>query len=717
MMVTRGGPRRLARALVLLGWLAAAPSVAETAHETAARRPVVDVHHGVPVADPYRWLEETESPETLAWAREQDRRTREALDTVGLGPAIARRVGELDALADRSVPVRAGDRLYFLELDPESGQNRLVAESADGAAAVPLVVPGGPGAPAGFALGNLAPAPDGEHLLYEVWRDGTGERRLRVVRTAAPAKAVVEVPGATTSERPWLADGSGFVFVEPTREGASRVMIQRLQATTTGAARELYRTDDPDRRLRPRVSDDGRWAVVEEAGEGGAAVVLVDLLRPSRVPVVLAAGEDASLTFVGTHGYRVWLQTSVGAPRGRVVSVDPAAPEPERWTELVPEGTATLERALAAGGRLLVERLREARPAIEIWDAEGRKLFDVETPFGLIWTDYLRYWPGWTGHQAERFAYFRSLNPVAPGVYRIDVETGSVQPWMLRGTGADPDAFVLEQHTYTSRDGTRVPLVRVRGRSSVADRSPPTLIWAYGAWGFTPVPFFNAKFLTFLEHGGSLVIPYLRGGGVHGEAWHRAGVRENKQNTVDDLVAAAEYLVREGLAEPDRLAVEGQGPGGTAAAAAVIQRPDLWGAAVLDAPITDLVRDVQLVPWRRSELGSVDDPEAFRDLLAVSPYHNVRPDRTYPPVLIRTGSRDRTVAPWHAYKLAAALQAGRSEPAAWLRVAWDEGHGFTQAAGGRVAAWSDDLAFVARWLGLDPLPAPKETMPIESRRR
>lgn len=720
--------RGMAMALLLV-MAAATPAPAQRPDiPPTPRLDAADTLHGVVVADPYRWLENLDAPEVRAWARAQDSLARAWLEAAAGRDWISARLRRLAEVPDHSLPLAAGGRLFFLLLDPRLGRNVLHVQEPDGRERL-LLDPASLDDGDPTALTDMAPDPSGEFVLVTLSREVEGRSSSALVRVADGRVLDPALEDVRHGPHAWLSDGSAFVYIASDDAGGGEAAYLRPVGGAPSQPRLLFR-GRPGERLEARTADQGRGVVIRASGEGGDRVLWADLGSrrsqastggaepaagqrnpppPPGAPTVipLLVGEGAHRV-IGSLGDTVWLRTTKAAPRGRVVAV--AVREPGRARTVIPEAAATLDDAFLFGGRLVASYLADGRPHLEVFERDGRRVRRLEVPFGLIWTDYLRDWPGFAGSAEQPAAFFRSLNLLAPGVYRLDVRTGEVAPWRTRdlddprpAAAADSSSFVTRHAFVTSRDGTRVPVFLAHRADVLPDGSAPALLYAYGAYGFTPVPFFNAKYRAFLEAGGVFVIPYIRGGGVYGQAWHEAGKGARKQNGIDDIVAAAEWLVAEGWAAPGRVALEGQGPAGAAVGGAFTQRPDLWGAALFDVAVLDMLRRERFTGGARSELGSVTDAAVFRALHAYSPYHAVRPGVRYPPALLKTGEHDRVVHPMHAFKTTAALQRAAADGGpALLRVDWSTGHGFDKALDRRIAEWTDDLAFLFGALGMSP---------------
>jgi prolyl oligopeptidase len=647
--------------------------------------------HGGQVPDLHRALEHTQDPAVVRWARQQDSLTRAMLHGVPGATAVHSRVRALATLTTYGVPLFAGVVRFHLEVDGRTDERRIVRRDADGRETRLLLEP----APGGGAqLSNFAPDPTGRRLIYELHDEVAGTRTLVLGDIAADGvvRARAEFAGMTTSEMPWLPDGIRFAA---TRSAPGRDTVFLITAERPGELHLVHTADDDETVLRPRVSEDGAWLLVTANGGAGSTVDAVSLIAARR-SVRLTQPTGEVMDFIGTRADRLLFRTDAGAPTGRVVSVDPADASPTHWREVVSaRAGATLRGAYAAGGRLVLSYLEGPAPFLIISDADAERRIDI--PLGLLWTDHLVGWPPFSARDDQSVAYFRSINLSAPGIYALDVDTGDLSPYQLRDTGIDPSAFEAKIEYFTSRDGTRIPLFLI-GRRDRPAGPHPTLVFAYGAYGFTAVPFFNAKYVTFVENGGTFAIPFTRGDGVYGRDWHLAGTGAGKARTVEDLIAAAEYLIASGHSTATSLGIEGQGPGGMVAASAVILRPELWAAATLESPVTDPVRMLLRRGRASAEYGDPADAEVMRALLTISPYHQVRAGERYPPILIRTGDRDRTIDPYHAYKFAAALREASPAGETWLRVSWAEAHGFLRSAGRRADEWADDLVFLKRFL-------------------
>lgn len=659
---------------------------------------IVERRGGVDVHDRYRWLEALGSDDVLRWSRQQDSLTRAVLaEEVPDRDRIASRLASLAAVTDHSVPLLAAGHAFYLRLEPGQRTPMLVVEPAGKTARV-LVDPNRSDDSESASVVEFAPSSDGRRVAYVLRR--AERRELRVVDVPTGRDLGVSIADARISQRPWGADGTSMIYATPSAMAGDSWQVRSRSLRDGGDVVAFERSDLEGWLLEARTGDQGHRLVVT-ATSGAGATTRIFVRTGSANPVELLAGKRARHRFIGNDDDRLFLQTDLDAPRGRVVAVDGRTPDAIAAT-VVESGDETLQHALRVGGHLLLHTLEAGRPRALLHRLSGERVHDVELPLGLIWTDYLERWDGFAGGPAQDAAFFRFLGLSAPRtIFRVDATTGSLTIWKGPGPGAGADGFVTRRVEYASADGTVVPMILTHRADRVLDGHAPTLIYGYGAFGWTAQPFFNPKYRLFLELGGVHAMPALRGGGTNGTAWHEAGTGRLKQNTIDDLIAAAEWLVQSKYTSPDRIVVEGNSAGGVAVGGAITQRPDLFGVAVIEVPLADLARLHTHTSWLTPEFGDPTDPEDLRAMLSYSPFHSVRPGVKYPATLITAGDEDRVAPPWHAYKLTAALQAAqpRSRPHL-IRIDWGTGHGGEKSQAQRVGEWTDELAFMLWQLGL-----------------
>jgi prolyl oligopeptidase len=671
----------------------------------AHRAPIVDDYHGTRVADPYRWLEDADAPETRAWVEAENALTRRALD----GPhrdAIRRRLSELYDYPRVGVPRRKG-RYLFYSRNPGL-LNQAVLCVRDGLAGPERVLldPNLLSDDGTVALTAAEPSPDGRLLAYAVSRNGSDWQELFVRDVATGQDRADHVRWAKFTSITWTKDGTAFFYVRFPEPGSvpagdenygARVHRHRLGEPQE---RDTLVCDSTDREVvfQTDLTDDGRRLVIHgfKGSSDKGEVHLLDLVDPAARPALLpfTAGFTAAWLFAGDAGGRLFFRTTDdAAPKGRVVAVAGEAP-----VEVVPEGPDKLSAARVVGGRLVLVRLVDASDRLAIHALDGAREREVELPtLGTL--SGLEGEPG----DAEMFFGFTSFTTPAQPL-RYHFATGEVTPFEPVAGRVDPRDYEVRQVFFPSQDGTRLSMFLVHRRDLPKDGRRPVLLSGYGGFDISITPAYDPSDFVLLERGGVVAAANLRGGGEYGEAWHQAGMLERKQNVFDDFAACIDWLVASGYTAHEKVAIQGGSNGGLLVAAAMTQRPDKVGAVVCQVPVADMLRYHLFTVGRFwiPEYGSADDPAQFPFLLAYSPYHNVRDGTRYPATLITTADTDDRVSPGMAKKLGARLQAAQGGDAPILvRVERKAGHGAGKPIAKALDEQADILRFLSWQLGFD----------------
>ncbi|HET7754094.1 MAG TPA: prolyl oligopeptidase family serine peptidase [Anaeromyxobacteraceae bacterium] len=668
-------------------------------YPSSLRGDVVDVLHGERVADPYRWLEDASRPEVKDWMAAQDGLARRWLGRLPGRDDIARRAQELLYVESAGVPVKRGERLFFMRR--AARQEKAVLWVKDGAAPERVLLdPNGWSRDGSVALGGWEPSWDGRRLAYQVKPNNSDEAILHVVAVdSGEVSQVDEIPGAKYASPSWTPDGGGFYYTwipsDPRipvdeRPGWQEVRFHRLGEDPSRDAVIRERNGDPTTFVQAQVSRDGRLLVVTLAHGWSATDVWVrDLRAGDAAPLVPVAVGRPHIYDVWPYAGRLFIRTNDGAPLWRVVVVDPARPEPEHWTEIVPEREATLQGLSVVGGHLALSYLERAASRLEIRTIDGRAVRTIPLPSLGIASQ-----PSGEEDEDEAFYSFESFT-IPREIHRTSIRDGNGSRWFKLDVPVDPGRYQITQATFPSRDGTPVSMFIVHARGAKRDGTSPALLYGYGGFQVPMTPSFRASIYPWLERGGIWAVANLRGGSEYGEAWHQGGMRERKQNTFDDFIAAAEHLVREGWTAPARLAIQGGSNGGLLVGAALTQRPDLFRVALCEVPLLDMVRYHRFGSGRTwiQEYGSADDPALFAAIRAYSPYHHVEDGKAYPATLLLSADADDRVDPMHARKFAAALQhASRGGPVL-LRIEANAGHGGADLLRSEVEKIADRYAF------------------------
>jgi prolyl oligopeptidase len=683
--------------------------------ETPVRK-VSDTVHGVTIEDPYRWLEDGTSPETLEWTEAQNKRTEETLSQVE-----GRDILEKDltrGLSQELVgsPIVRGRRLFYIKRTEGKNQPVLcVRELSGGSPERVILDPNKASAKGIVALDWWYPSNDGSMVAYGFSERGDEGSILHILDVDSGETLPERIERTRGAGVTWDADGKGFYYSRYPKPG-------ELPAGEEFYNRHLYhhtlgRNPDEDPKIfgegRPReemfstsLSADSRYLVLTISHGWNSTDILVreaSQVTASFTPVV--QGIDA--LFLGRmHNSTLYMLTNYKASKYRVVAVDPSSPGEESWREVIPEDDEmTLTGFRISCDHLVVSAMKDASSRLLVCALDGSGMREVPLPtIGTIGSISAQ------PESPEVFFEFQSFT-LAPAIYRFYIDGSGSPELVLRSAQAlDPSAVETKQVFYTSKDGTRIPMF-ILYRKGLLDgkgreKRHPTVLTGYGGFNAAKVPAYSVPILPWILSGGIYASANLRGGNEYGEAWHRAGMRENKQNVFDDFIAAAEYLISEGYTDREHLGIWGRSNGGLLVGGAMTQRPDLFKAVACGVPLLDMVRYHKFLIayiWA-SEYGDPDDPEAFRWLYEYSPYHKVRENTEYPAVFFYTAASDSRVDPMHARKMTARLQAvqkvnGTDNPVL-LVVESDAGHGAGKPLYKVVREQADMWAFLAWQLGL-----------------
>ncbi len=668
----------------------------------------VDVLHGEPVADPYRWLEDGQDPAVTAWTAAQNARTEAWLAAVPERAGIRRRLEELLAIGSIGVPTPASGRYVYLRRDGSQNQPVLyVRNGADGADRV-AIDPNLLNAAGTTALDWYYPSEDGRLLAYGLSEDGSERSVLHLLDLVSLDHRPDRIPDTRAADLAWLPDASGFYYTRYPAVGSvpagdeqyhRAVYVHRL-GTDPAADPLVFQPEQKEHWPGVSLSPDGRWLLVTVARTFDQTDLYLRDLEAGTGFVAVAQGLPALFEGQVVRG-RLYVRTNVEAPTCGLYAADAARPGREHWRTLVaPREHAVLDAVVVTRDHLALHYLEHATSRLVLTGPDGGAPRDVPLPaagslFGL----------GAEPDGVELFYGF-STYAVPPGIYRIDLAGGGTSLWRQVEADVDPSRFEVRQVSVPSRDGTPVSMFVVAPRGIALDGRSPTYLTGYGGFNISMTPAFSRSLLFWLERGGVLAVPNLRGGGEYGEAWHQGGMLGTKQNTFDDCIAVAEWLIGQGYTRPERLALAGGSNGGLLAGALLTQRPDLFRAVVIQVPLLDMLRYHRFLIARLwiPEYGSADDPGQFRWLRAYSPYHHVQEGVGYPAVLLATAESDSRVDPMHARKMAARLQAATSsERPVLLRLEAQAGHGAGKPLTKQLDELTDTWTFVCHELGV---PAP-----------
>jgi prolyl oligopeptidase len=676
----------------------------------AERGDQVDDYHGRQVADPFRWLEDTDSPATRTWIKAENELTFDFLKAVPQRAQIHDRLTKLWNYEKYGIPAARGGRYFYNRNDGLQNQSVLYVASALDAEPQVLLDPNTLSADGTVALSGTAISDDGRLFAYGLATAGSDwqEWRIRDVETKRDLPDRLQwIKFATAS---WSPDGRGLFYSrydEPDEQTRltgvnyfQKLFYHRL-GTPQAEDKLIYeRPDEKEWGFNGDVSDDGHWLVIRvwRGSEIKDQLFYLDLTTPDAQVVPWITGFDAQYAFLGNDGNTFFLRTDFDAPRQRVVAADCTQPGREGWNEIIPEQQDVLQSVSLVGDRLIALYLQDAHSQVRLFDKSGQP--QGEIPLAEIGTVAL----GNARQQDQELFYSFTSFLAAPTIYRYDVTTGKSTVFRQPKVDFAADRYLTEQVFYTSRDGTRVPMFITRRKDTKLDGTNPTFLFAYGGFDISLTPSFSPGRFVWLEMGGIYAQPNLRGGGEYGRAWHEAGMKAQKQNVFDDFLAAAEWLTANKYTSREKLAIAGRSNGGLLVGAALTQRPDLFGAALPGVGVMDMLRFHRFtIGWAWvSEYGSADNAEDFPTLSAYSPLHNIKPGIHYPATLVTTADHDDRVVPGHSFKFAATLQAAQAGPRPILiRIETSAGHGAGTPTTKLIEEAADGYAFLVKELAVD----------------
>jgi len=679
-----------------------------TTYPTTRRSDFVETLHDKEIADPYRWLEELDSPETRAWIEAQNEVTDSFLAQHPIRGQIRQRLEEVWNYERMGLPHEFNGRYFFSRND--GLQNQAVLYWMDGLDGEPQVLldPNQLSDDGTVALVDYNPSDDGQYLAYGLSAAGSDwqDWRIRNVETGEDLPDLIQ--WAKTWSVGWSRQGDGFYysrFDEPPAGEAlkSANFFQKIyyhkQGTPQSEDKLVYhRPDQKEWYLGASVTEDNRYLIIyaRHGTRREHGLFYIDLQDGNGEVVELFNQFDAGYTLVGNDERTFYIRTDLNAPMGRLIAVDLDKPEPENWREIIPETVNALNAVSLINDNMLTAcYLRDASSLVEIYDLDGTHIRSVELP-GI---GTASGFGGWR-ESKEAFYHFSSFNQ--PGaIYRYDMETGDATLYHHPEISFDPDDYVTEQRFCTSKDGTRVPMFVTFKKGLDRTQPAPTFLYGYGGFNIPLTPSFMPRNIVWMEMGGVFVQVNLRGGGEYGQAWYKGGTLEQKQNVFDDFIAAAEELIATGATSREKLAIGGGSNGGLLVGACMTQRPDLFGACFAAVGVMDMLRFHKFtLGWGwTSDYGDPDNADDFELLLTYSPYHNLVEGVAYPATLITTGDHDDRVFPAHSFKFAAALQhAHAGDTPTLIRVATNTGHGAGKPTSMQIGEWADIWTFL--WVSL-----------------
>jgi prolyl oligopeptidase len=686
-------------------------STAQTAPLTypqARRSDQVDDYHGTKVADPYRWLEDTDSAETHAWVEAENKLTFGYLEQLPYRQAIRDRLTKLWNYERFTTPSQYGGRYFFLHNTGLQQQNVLFVTESLNAEPRVLLDPNTLSADGTVALAGDAISDDGKLMAYAIATSGSDwtEWHVRDIDTGKDLSD--DLKWVKFSGASWTKDNKGFYYSrydEPTGAALREAnYFHKLYYHRLGTAQSddklIYdRPDNKELGFAGNVTDDGHYLIITvwQGTSPKNRLYYKDLTQPDSPVVKLLDDFDAQYSFIDNDGPVFWFQTDLDAPRGRLIAIDTRHPERTSWKTIVSQSADKLEFSGVVNNSFFLGYLKDARTEVRVHDLNGAFQHNVDLP-GIGTAG------GFAGKRKDKETFYSFTSFTSPAtVYRYDPQVGQSTVFRQPKVDFDASRYETKQVFYTSKDGTRVPMFLTYKKGLQLDGQNPTLLYAYGGFDISLTPNFSVPNVVWLEMGGIYAQPNLRGGGEYGEEWHQAGMKLKKQNVFDDFIAAAEWLIANKYTSTPKLAIRGGSNGGLLIGACVTQRPDLFGATLPEVGVMDMLRFHKFtIGWAwTSDYGSSDNPEEFKAIYAYSPLHNLKPGTKYPPTLIATSDHDDRVVPGHSFKFAATMQADQAGPAPVLiRIETKAGHGAGKSITKLIDETADTWSFLAHNLDM-----------------
>ncbi|UOG75340.1 prolyl oligopeptidase family serine peptidase [Hymenobacter tibetensis] len=672
----------------------------------------VDDYFGTPVPDPYRWLENPDSPETKAWVEAQNKTSFGYLEKIPFRDKIRERLTTIWNYERFGVPQEEGGQLYFSKNDGLQNQAVLYTQQ-DGQEGQPdvLLDPNKLSADGTTALAGTFFSNDHQYMAYATSGGGSDWQKYKVMDLKTRQPLTDELNWVKVSGAAWYKDGFFYSRYDAPKSGENslagknefhKVYYHKLG---TAQAKDQLVYEDPKMALGFRMvgtTEDERFLVLylTDGKADGNRLSVRDLTDPKQAdtftPLISSYTHNNSV--VGNIGGQLLVLTNYKAPRYRVVLIDPKKPQEANWKEVLPQTEQKLEGVDQVGGYLVASYLKDASSNIKVYTEKGEFKHDVALP--AIGTA-----AGFGGKRDAKTVYYAFTSFTYPTtIYKYDLASNTSTVFRAPKVDVKPEDYVTTQVFYASKDGTKIPMFITHKKGLKLNGKNPTYLYAYGGFNVSLTPSFSVARMLWLENGGILAVPNLRGGGEYGEAWHKAGMTPNKQNVFDDFIAAADYLKVQGYTSTEKLAIAGGSNGGLLVGATMTQRPDLCGVAFPAVGVMDMLRYQKFtIGWNWApEYGTSDTYGQFQNLYKFSPLHNLKP-AAYPATMITTADHDDRVVPAHSFKFAAALQVANTGPRPQLiRVDVNAGHGAGKSTKLQIEEWADVWSFAYQNMGINP---------------
>jgi prolyl oligopeptidase len=671
----------------------------------------VDTYFGTQVKDPYRWLEDDRSPETEAWVEAQNEVTFSYLDQIPFRDELKERLTELWNYEKLSAPNEEGGWIYFSKNDGLQNQSVIYRKKSEDAEPEVFLDPNKFSEDGTTSLSGMSFSEDGKTLAYSISEGGSDWRKIIIMDAETREIKEDTLIDVKFSGLSWKGN-DGFYYSSYDKPEGSELSAKTDQHKlyyhklgTPQSEDKVIFGASPEQKHRyvgGNVSEDNRYLFISaRTSTSGGKLFMMDLSEDNPTIDTIVGHEDNESYVIDNRGSKLFIVTNLDAPNRKIVTVDASNPTPENWVDLIPETENVLSPS-TGGGYIFAEYMQDAVSNVKQYDYEGELVREVDLPgIGTV--------GGFGGEKDEKDLYYSFTNYVTPGsIFKYNVETGNSELYNRPDVNFNPDNYTSEQIFYTSKDGTKIPMIITYKKGTEMNGKNPTILYGYGGFNVSLTPSFSIANAVWMEQGGIYAVPNLRGGGEYGKDWHDAGTKMQKQNVFDDFVAAAEYLIDNNYTSRDYLAIRGGSNGGLLVGATMTQRPDLMKVALPAVGVLDMLRYHTFTAgagWAY-DYGTAEQSEAmFNYLKGYSPVHNVESGVEYPATLVTTGDHDDRVVPAHSFKFAAELQDKQTgdEPVL-IRIETNAGHGAGTPVSKTIEQYADIFGFTLYNMGFDSLP-------------
>ena len=671
----------------------------------------VDTYFGTNVPDPYRWLEDDRSEETAQWVKSQNEVTFDYLSKIPFRDAIKSRLEELWNYERIGAPFDEGSYTYYYKNNGLQNQSVLYRKDKNGKEEV-FLDPNALSKDGTTSLGGVNFTKDGSLAAYSISEGGSDWRKVFVMDTKTKkivGETIVDVKFSGIS---WKGN-EGFYYSSYEKPKGSELSAKTDEhklyyhklGTPQSQDKVIFGNDQKRRYVGGYVTEDQKYLVISAANStSGNELYIKDLTKPDSKIIALTGDFDSDSSIIDNNGSTLYIATNYKAPNMRIVTVDAANPQQANWKDLIPETKDVLSPS-TGGGYIFAEYMQDAVSVVKQYDYNGKLVRNIELP-GVGTAG------GFGGKKEETVLYYSFTNYVTPGsIYSYDPKTGKSTIYQKPKVDFNSEDYVSKQIFYTSKDGTKIPMIITHKKGLRLDGNNPTILYGYGGFNISLTPAFSISNAVWMENGGIYAVANLRGGGEYGKDWHDSGTKMHKQNVFDDFIAAGEYLIANNYTSSDYLAIRGGSNGGLLVGTVMTQRPDLMKVALPAVGVLDMLRYHTFTAgagWAYDYGTAEDSSEMFDYLKGYSPVHNVKEGVKYPATLVTTGDHDDRVVPAHSFKFAAALQDKQSgENPVMIRIGVKAGHGAGKSVAQTIAEEADVQAFTLQNMGVGPTPEPQ----------